>query len=93
VFDGATENEVHELLAEANDYVAQRGADTAAVQQAGATREVFAHMPRGGKITVYDGRSGEPFDQRVTVGLTCTCSSSITWWMTRSTPGRRVRTA
>jgi DNA-directed RNA polymerase subunit beta len=68
VFDGAKENEVHELLAEANDYVAQRGADTAAVQQAGATREVFAHMPRGGKITVYDGRSGEPFDQRVTVG-------------------------
>ncbi|MEA3367853.1 MAG: DNA-directed RNA polymerase subunit beta, partial [Planctomycetota bacterium] len=27
-----------------------------------------AGLPRDGKITLYDGRTGEPFDQRVTVG-------------------------
>jgi DNA-directed RNA polymerase subunit beta len=31
-------------------------------------RELLAKMPAGGKIQLYDGRTGEPFDQKVTVG-------------------------
>jgi len=43
VFDGATEGEIRQCLAEAN-------------------------LPEDGKAVLYDGRTGEPFDQRVTVG-------------------------
>jgi len=43
VFDGATEEEIKEMLKAAN-------------------------LPEDGKITLYDGFSGEPFDQKVTVG-------------------------
>jgi len=44
VFDGATEEEICELLKEAG-------------------------LPEDGKTVLYDGRTGEPFDQRVTVGF------------------------
>ncbi|MBX7097048.1 MAG: DNA-directed RNA polymerase subunit beta [Myxococcaceae bacterium] len=44
VFDGARENEIHELL------------DKAA-------------LPRTGQMTLFDGRTGDPFDQDVTVGV------------------------
>src|SRR5579859_5922786 len=27
-----------------------------------------AHLPRSGKVNLYDGRTGEPFDNKVTVG-------------------------
>jgi len=30
--------------------------------------ELYVEMPSTGKITVYDGRTGEPFEQKVTVG-------------------------
>jgi len=40
----------------------------AAIQDAGHSRELLVEMPLDGKIRVYDGRTGEPFDQRVTVG-------------------------
>lgn len=43
VFDGMSEEEIVELLEQAN-------------------------LPKDGKITLYDGRTGEPFDQPVTVG-------------------------
>ncbi|MEW6075151.1 MAG: DNA-directed RNA polymerase subunit beta [Candidatus Omnitrophota bacterium] len=43
VFDGASENEIKELLKKAN-------------------------LPEDGKVTLYDGYSGEAFDQKVTVG-------------------------
>jgi DNA-directed RNA polymerase subunit beta len=43
VFDGASEEEIHELLRKAN-------------------------LPEDGKAVLYDGRTGEPFHQRVTVG-------------------------
>jgi DNA-directed RNA polymerase subunit beta len=69
VFDGATEDEVHAAVKEANEHVRRRALDLKAVQEAGATSEMFAQMPFGGKITVYDGRTGEPFDQQVTVGF------------------------
>jgi len=68
VFDGATEDEVHAAVQEANKHARERSANLEAVQRAGDTREIFADMPFGGKITVHDGRTGEPFDQQVTVG-------------------------
>ena len=43
VFDGATEEEIKEMLKKAG-------------------------LPEDGKITLYDGYTGEPFDQKVTVG-------------------------
>ncbi|MDQ2904564.1 MAG: DNA-directed RNA polymerase subunit beta [Chloroflexota bacterium] len=45
VFDGATEDDIVELLHRAN-------------------------LPETGKIQLYDGRTGEPFDQPITVGYT-----------------------
>jgi len=38
------------------------------IQLAGETSELFVEMPPSGKVTLYDGRTGEPFDQPVTVG-------------------------
>jgi DNA-directed RNA polymerase subunit beta len=43
VFDGATEDQIHEVL-------------------------LSADLPASGQTILYDGRSGEPFDQPVTVG-------------------------
>ncbi|MCB9897128.1 MAG: DNA-directed RNA polymerase subunit beta [Planctomycetes bacterium] len=43
VFDGASEGQINEALAEAG-------------------------LPADGKATLYDGRTGDPFDQKVTVG-------------------------
>jgi DNA-directed RNA polymerase subunit beta len=69
VFDGATESEVHKAVSEANDHVAQK---LAKYEQEGThphPRELLAHMPRGGKVQLFDGRTGEPFKQRTTVGF------------------------
>jgi DNA-directed RNA polymerase subunit beta len=68
VFDGATEKEVHDTIEEANSHVCNRRNDLQAIQQAGETRELFVEMPYGGKVRLYDGRTGESFDQPVTVG-------------------------
>ncbi|MFG0292006.1 MAG: DNA-directed RNA polymerase subunit beta [Phycisphaerales bacterium JB050] len=69
VFDGATETEIHAAIAEANDYVAKVLADDNANGTAHHPRALMAHMPEGGKIQLYDGRTGEPFKQRTTVGF------------------------
>jgi DNA-directed RNA polymerase subunit beta len=45
VFDGATEEDIEQLLR-------------------------YANLPETGKIQLFDGRTGEPFDQPVTVGYT-----------------------
>ncbi|MCC6868191.1 MAG: DNA-directed RNA polymerase subunit beta [Burkholderiales bacterium] len=69
VFDGATEKQVHEAVAEANAHVEMRlkhYEDTATWPN---PRELLAKMPPGGKIQLYDGRTGEPFNQRTTVGF------------------------
>jgi len=69
VFDGAREGEIFACLGEANEHIRQRRGDMSVIQQAGATRELLVEMPRDGKVTVYDGRTGEPFEQKVTVGF------------------------
>jgi len=69
VFDGASEEEILTLMDEANACVRERREQKEVVQQAGATREILAEMPRNGKVVLYDGRTGERFDQNVTVGF------------------------
>jgi DNA-directed RNA polymerase subunit beta len=68
VFDGATEEEIFQTLAQANEHVRVRREELEVVQQAGETGELLVEMPSDGKIVLYDGRTGEPFEQKVTVG-------------------------
>ncbi|MFA6134353.1 MAG: DNA-directed RNA polymerase subunit beta [Phycisphaerae bacterium] len=68
VFDGAKEEEIVGCIREANEHVRQRKQDIEVVQQAGDSRELLVEMPDGGKVKLYDGRTGEAFEQRVTVG-------------------------
>ncbi|XAL98596.1 DNA-directed RNA polymerase subunit beta [Phycisphaeraceae bacterium D3-23] len=66
VFDGATEDEIHDAIEEANAHCDKRLEET---QGAHGDRELLAKMPRGGKVQLYDGRTGDPFDQKTTVGF------------------------
>jgi DNA-directed RNA polymerase subunit beta len=68
VFDGATEGQVQACLDEANVRVRQLKDEVDVVRDAGHTRQLLVEMPRTGKVTLYDGRTGEPFDNPVTVG-------------------------
>jgi DNA-directed RNA polymerase subunit beta len=69
VFDGASEDEVHAAVAEANEHVAAKLANYEKTGTWPHPRELLARMPRGGKVQLYDGRTGEPFTQRTTVGF------------------------
>ncbi|MDY7009446.1 MAG: DNA-directed RNA polymerase subunit beta [Planctomycetota bacterium] len=68
VFDGATEAEITRAIEQANEHVRKRQADVEVIQNAGVTGELLAEMPLDGKTVLYDGRTGEPFEQKVTVG-------------------------
>ncbi|MFA7237480.1 MAG: DNA-directed RNA polymerase subunit beta [Phycisphaeraceae bacterium] len=68
VFDGATEDEVHKAVAEANAHVRERRKEIDEGKSVGGADETLVEMPRGGKVQLYDGRTGEPFDQKTTVG-------------------------
>ena len=68
VFDGCTEREIHQAIDEANSHVDKRLAEIEERGIPAGSREILAHMPRGGKIQLFDGRTGEPFHQKTTVG-------------------------
>ncbi len=68
VFDGASETQIRLCLDEANEYVRQRREDPEVIRNAGRTGELLTEMPLTGKVTLHDGRTGEPFDQPVTIG-------------------------
>jgi len=68
VFDGAKEHEIVNYIEQANERVRQRRGQLEVVHQAGSTRELLVEMPTDGKMVVYDGRTGEPFEQKVAVG-------------------------
>ncbi len=68
VFDGATEKQIHEAIEEANRYVEERQKDLANRHEAPGANELLAKMPAGGKVQLFDGRTGEAFDQKTTVG-------------------------
>ncbi len=69
VFDGATEDEIHAAIDEANKYVADRWQSVEDSGEPVGPRELLAHMPMGGKIQLFDGRTGEAFNQKTTVGF------------------------
>ncbi len=68
VFDGATEKEIHEVIEEANEYVRNKNQMYEEDNGHPTPRELLAEVPAGGKIQLHDGRTGEPFHQRTTVG-------------------------
>ncbi len=68
VFDGAVEEDVHAVTKEANLKIQELKNE---IQEKKITPDpgiIYVEMPYGGKITLYDGRTGEPFEQKVTVG-------------------------
>jgi len=68
VFDGASESHIHEALAAANERALKLAEDSNAVANAARDNLHFVALPRGGKVRLRDGRTGEYFDQPVTVG-------------------------
>ncbi len=64
VFDGATEAGIQQLNAEANELMEQR----AAQGEPPPDDEFFVRVPQTLKTQLYDGRTGEPFDQQATIG-------------------------
>ncbi len=68
VFDGASEDEIHKAVEEANQHVRNRRKELADKKLPPPADEKFVEMPQSLKVTLHDGRTGEPFEQRVTVG-------------------------
>ncbi len=69
VFDGATEEEVLAAINEANVHVQERlDSFEETGQNPGRHDEILARVPFGGKLQLYDGRTGEPFHQKSTAG-------------------------
>jgi DNA-directed RNA polymerase subunit beta len=68
VFDGATEDEIHKATEEANKVIRERRKHRKAEHNSIEPRELDVEMPYGGKAQLYDGRTGEKFEQRTTVG-------------------------
>jgi len=68
VFDGAKEQDIHDALAEANRIARTRAEDPDMVTAAAWEGRHFVELPPGGKVQLRDGRTGERFDQKVTVG-------------------------
>ena len=68
VFDGASEEQIWEAIEEANNYVDRRHQELAERGEAPDPQELLVKMPPGGKAQLFDGRTGDPFDQKTTVG-------------------------
>jgi len=69
VFDGGTEDEVHAAIDEANKFVEEKAKNFQKEGKWPNQHELMVTMPRGGKIQLFDGRTGESFGQRTTVGV------------------------
>ena len=68
VFDGADEEDIQQLTAESNELMSKRKVDLEEQKQVPSPDELFVNVPDTLKIQLYDGRTGEPFDQRATIG-------------------------
>ncbi|MBN1795612.1 MAG: DNA-directed RNA polymerase subunit beta [Sedimentisphaerales bacterium] len=68
VFDGATENDIERLTEEANEKMRQRKEELEEKTEAPLDTEPFVNVPKTLKTQLYDGRTGEPFDQQATIG-------------------------
>ena len=65
VFDGATEEEISDVIEAANRNVAAEYSERYGKK---VIDEIVPQLTREGKATLYDGRTGEPFREPVTVG-------------------------
>jgi DNA-directed RNA polymerase subunit beta len=68
VFDGARESEIFKAVDEANDAIKARRKDREKNHKVLARDELDVIMPYGGKVQLHDGRTGEAFEQRTSVG-------------------------
>src|SRR6185295_8611373 len=68
VFDGATESEISAAVEEANKHVKARKKELLEKKIAPPPGEIFVDMPPSFKLQLMDGRTGEPFEQKTTVG-------------------------
>jgi len=68
VFAGATEEDIFNVTEEANEFVRNRTREIEDKKQMPPADELFAQIPPELKTRIYDGRTGEPFDQNVTIG-------------------------
>ena len=69
VFDGAAENDIAELTEEANQLMASRRSELEERKESPPCEEFFVNVPKNLKTQLYDGRTGERFDQRATIGF------------------------
>jgi DNA-directed RNA polymerase subunit beta len=68
VFDGATEEEIMDLMKDCNKHCTDRARELEARKEQPPVDELFVQVPEGLKMNLYDGRTGEMLDQQVTVG-------------------------
>ena len=68
VFDGAKEQDIEQLTEEANELMSRRKVELEKAEQAPSDTELFVRVPKSLKTQLYDGRTGEPFDQQATIG-------------------------
>jgi DNA-directed RNA polymerase subunit beta len=68
VFAGATEDEIRQILKDTNEHVIKRSKELEDGKKAPAADEIFAKIGDDMKTKLYDGRTGEPFEQTVTIG-------------------------
>ena len=69
VFDGASEDDIIAVIGDANQHVQSRMKELKEKKQIPPADELFTQVPTDSlKARIYDGRTGEPFDQSVTIG-------------------------
>jgi len=68
VFDGATEDDIQKLNEEANQLMKRRAVELREKGEAPSDDEFFTAVPKTLKAQLYDGRTGERFDQQATIG-------------------------
>ena len=68
VFDGAREEDIRQLTEEANEVMGRRKEELEKANQPPRDDELFVDVPKLLKTQLYDGRTGEPFDQQATIG-------------------------
>jgi DNA-directed RNA polymerase subunit beta len=68
VFDGADEKDIQELTEEANELMRSRKTQLVEQKEVPPADEFFIDVPKTLKTQLYDGRTGEPFDQSATIG-------------------------
>ena len=68
VFAGATEDEIKDITQQANEHVQSRMGELEDSKTIPPADEIFAEVGDSLKTRLYDGRTGEPFEQKATIG-------------------------